>query len=57
MNNDIPEEIAADLPPPRSDEPTSLRQDIIDELADHLTCSVQREQFRDGAAGQSESQI
>ncbi|MBT4866184.1 MAG: hypothetical protein HON53_13860 [Planctomycetaceae bacterium] len=36
-------EIAADWPAPRDDEPTSLRQDIVDELADHLRCSMNRE--------------
>jgi hypothetical protein len=40
-----PEEFAANLPPSRDDEPASLRQDIIDELADHLLCALQREQF------------
>lgn len=31
------------LPAPREDEPESLRQDIVDELADHLACAVRRE--------------
>ena len=39
------DELAADLPAQRDDEPSSLRQDILDELADHLMCAVQREQF------------
>ena len=34
------------LPPPRDDEPASLRQDIIDELADHLACAYNRELLR-----------
>jgi hypothetical protein len=35
---------AADgLPAPRNDEPASLRQDILDELADHLDCALKRE--------------
>ncbi len=37
-------EAAADgLPTPRDDEPASLRQDILDELADHLDCALARE--------------
>ncbi len=44
-----PNEIAANLPPPRDDEPTSLRQDIFDELADHLECALDREQQRQSA--------
>ncbi len=36
-------DLTADLPSPRDDEPASLRQDIIDELADHLHCALQRE--------------
>ena len=37
-------EAAADgLPAPRDDEPASLRQDILDELADHLDCALKRE--------------
>ena len=34
------------LPPPRDDEPTGLRQDIIDELSDHLACAFNRELLR-----------
>ena len=34
------------LPAPRDDEPQGLRQDIVDELADHLACSAQRELLR-----------
>lgn len=34
------------LPPPRDDEPASLRQDIIDELSDHLVCAYNRELLR-----------
>ncbi|MGD9856713.1 MAG: hypothetical protein AB7U20_17335 [Planctomycetaceae bacterium] len=36
-------DLATDLPPPRDDEPASLRQDIVDELADHLQCALRRE--------------
>jgi hypothetical protein len=34
------------LPPTRDDEPASLRQDILDELGDHLACAYNRELFR-----------
>ena len=36
-------DLAAELPPARDDEPASLRDDIADELADHLHCAMQRE--------------
>src|SRR5437667_6765646 len=38
-----PPDSADDLPAPRDDEPASLRQDIADELADHLQSSFTRE--------------
>jgi len=38
-----PPDIADNLPAPRDDEPASLRQDIADELADHLQSSFTRE--------------
>ncbi len=41
-------DLTADLPAPRDDEPASLRQDIIDELADHLHCALQRELLTGG---------
>lgn len=40
---DLPDEVAEGLPAPRRDEPATLRQDIIDELTDHLRCAVERE--------------
>ena len=46
----LPDEIAAELPTPRDDEPESLRQDIVDELADHLHCSLNRELLSSGQA-------
>ncbi len=36
-------DIAGNLPARRDDEPDSLRDDIVDELADHLTCALSRE--------------
>jgi len=41
-------DLTADLPPPRDDEPASLRQDIVDELADHLECALRRELLASG---------
>jgi len=41
MNFD--EILSAELPPPRDDEPETLRQDILDELSDHLACSTRKE--------------
>jgi hypothetical protein len=43
--------LSADLPPPRDDEPASLRQDILDELADHLGCAYNRELLRGANSG------
>ncbi|MDB5343676.1 MAG: hypothetical protein JWP89_2053 [Schlesneria sp.] len=37
------DEITKSLPPPRDDEPASLRQDIVDEIRDHMQCSLRRE--------------
>ncbi|MEQ8638652.1 prealbumin-like fold domain-containing protein [Gimesia maris] len=38
-----PEISIDDFPPQRDDEPSSLRQDIIDELSDHFACALNRE--------------
>jgi hypothetical protein len=43
---DYRETLSILLPPPRDDEPVSLRQDIVDELADHLSCAYNREILR-----------
>ena len=43
---DFREGLSALLPPPRDDEPASLRHDIIDELSDHLACAYHRELLR-----------
>ncbi len=34
------------LPPPRDDDPVGVRQDILDELGDHLACAYNRELMR-----------
>jgi hypothetical protein len=39
-------DLAEEMPAPRDDEPSSLRQDIADELADHLHSSFVRELHR-----------
>jgi hypothetical protein len=44
--------LTAGLPDRRDDEPDGLRDDIIDELADHLACAYRRELLR-GADGAS----
>lgn len=38
-----PDDVLAGLPAPLDDEPPSVRQDIADELADHLACAYRRE--------------
>jgi hypothetical protein len=43
---DFHDGLSADLPSPRDDEPASLRDDIMDELADHLACIYRRELLR-----------
>jgi hypothetical protein len=54
---DWPDELARDLPAPHEDEPASLRQDIIDELADHLACALRREQHRTADPQQAEQNV
>ncbi|HEX3449980.1 MAG TPA: carboxypeptidase-like regulatory domain-containing protein, partial [Isosphaeraceae bacterium] len=43
---DLRETLSALLPPRRDDEPPTLRQDILDELGDHLGCAYNRELLR-----------
>ncbi|MFK7777601.1 MAG: hypothetical protein QM501_05710 [Gimesia sp.] len=38
-----PEISIEDFPPERDDEPSSLRQEILDELGDHFACALNRE--------------
>jgi hypothetical protein len=40
-----PDDLTSALPAPRDDEPAALRGDIVDEIADHLTCATRREQL------------
>lgn len=48
-------DLAAHLPAPRDDEPAELRRDIVDEIADHLTCATRREQLA-GRIDETEAQ-
>jgi hypothetical protein len=43
--------ISAELPAPRDDEPESLRSDIVDELTDHLQCAFNRELHSQASGG------
>ncbi len=43
---DVRDGLSAELPAPRDDEPGGLRDDILDELADHLACAYRRELLR-----------
>ena len=43
-----PDDLTAALPSPRDDEPASLRQDIVDELSDHLHCACNANSWRAG---------
>ncbi len=45
--------LAAQLPTGHDDEPASLRQDILDELNDHLACAWNRERMRTGLLSQA----
>ncbi|MES1213838.1 MAG: carboxypeptidase-like regulatory domain-containing protein, partial [Singulisphaera sp.] len=53
-----PDDISADLPAPRDDEPRELRRDIADELADHLASSLGHERLKeDQIRGRSEEEL
>ena len=43
---DLHDVLFTDFPAPRDDEQGGLRDDILDELADHLACSYRRELMR-----------
>jgi hypothetical protein len=49
--------LSANLPPPRDDEPAGLRQDILDELADHLGCAYNRELLRGAESGEARRRV
>src|SRR5262245_32616076 len=50
---DFRDSLSAEMPAPRDDEPSSLRQDILDELTDHLACSYNRELLRGANPGEA----
>ena len=50
---DLGDSLSAEWPAPRDDEPAGLRQDILDELADHLACSYNRELLRGAGPGEA----
>jgi hypothetical protein len=50
---DFRDTLSAELPAPRDDEAGGLRQDILDELADHLACSYNRELLRGANPGEA----
>ena len=50
-------ELSARLPPSRDDEPPSLRQDILDELADHLACAKHREMLTTNDEAKAEQRV
>jgi hypothetical protein len=49
--------VSAELPPARDDEPDSLRQDIADELGDHLLCAYKRELLRGAEPGAARASV
>jgi hypothetical protein len=49
--------LTVELPSPRDDEPASLRDDILDELADHLGCAYRREQLRGADAATARNRV
>src|SRR3954451_19581562 len=54
---DLRDGLSADLPSPRDDEPASLRDDIVDELADHLACMYRRELLRGADASSAKAHV
>jgi hypothetical protein len=54
---DVRDKLTALLPPPNDREPASLRQDILDELADHLACAHRRELLHGASAALAEQRV
>jgi hypothetical protein len=54
---DFQDGLSALLPAPRDDEPASLRQDILDELADHLSCAYRGEVLRGTEASVARARV
>ncbi|MGO9924275.1 MAG: hypothetical protein ACLQIB_57490 [Isosphaeraceae bacterium] len=54
---DFRQTLSAELPPPRDGEPPSVRQDILDELTDHLACAYKRELLRGADANAAQARV
>ena len=54
---DFRDGLDAELPAPRDDEPGGLRDDILDELADHLWCAYRRELLRGADATNARQRV
>lgn len=54
---DCPDQFVDSFPPARDDEPQSLRQDIADELADHLECALRRQLITTPDEGRARAQV
>ncbi len=52
-----PDDIEAGLPAPEQNEPPALRQDIVDELSDHLHCALNRELLNHPDTDDAESRV
>jgi len=54
---DFDDSLSAQLPSRRDDEPPGLRQDILDELADHLACAYKRELLRGAQSDEARRRV
>jgi hypothetical protein len=54
---DFRDTLSEGLPAPRDDEPAEVRRDIVDELADHLACSYNRELLRQSDPGAARQRV
>lgn len=52
-----PDDLAAELPEPNPDEPKTLRDDILDELRDHLQSSLELEQLKGTSESEAEQHV
>jgi hypothetical protein len=51
------DQIESGFPVPDPDEPESLRQDILDELRDHIECAMNRELLKDGDSNKAQQRV
>jgi hypothetical protein len=51
------DQIESGFPVPDPDEPESLRQDILDELRDHIECAMNRELLTDGDSNRAQQRV